>query len=99
MANPQDCVAASTRYSEMMACLRRHGYNPQMHPLFCEALINTYGTLNEPGRPAAFKGVPVDMLYRAIEEAVPPRARIDASIMLDCLLLMVRMDGGHLFMH
>lgn len=99
VTNPQEYVAATMRYSEMMPWLRRRGYNPQMHPLFCEALINTYGTLNEAIRPTVFGAVTVELLNRAIEEAVPPRARLDASIMLDCLLLMVRMDGGPIFMY
>ncbi|XP_064910793.1 speriolin isoform X3 [Columba livia] len=99
VTNPQDYVAATRRYAEMMPWLRRRGYNPQMHPLFCEALINTYGTLNEATRPAVFGAVTVELLNRAIEEAVPLRARLDASIMLDCLLFMVRMDGGPIFMY
>ncbi|OPJ82561.1 hypothetical protein AV530_008789 [Patagioenas fasciata monilis] len=99
VTSPQEHVAATSRYSEMMMMLRRRGYNPKMHPLFCEALVNTYGTVSDAARPSVFAAVTAELLKRAIEETMPPRARLDGFIMLDCLLFMVRMGDGPIFMY
>lgn len=98
MGNAQGNVNANLRYMDVMARLRRCGYDSKRHPLFCEVLVNAYGLLPDISKPEILDIINPGLLSHAVQTVLPPRAVLDGLILLDCLVEMVRMDGGLMFM-
>ncbi|XP_045357030.1 speriolin-like protein isoform X2 [Leopardus geoffroyi] len=86
------------RYLMLTARLERLGYNREVHPVFSEFLINTYGILKQRpdlradplhSSPAALRKLVIDV--------VPPKFLGDALLLLTCLCELSKEDRKPLF--
>ncbi|XP_047654412.1 speriolin-like protein isoform X1 [Phacochoerus africanus] len=86
------------RYLTLTARLERLGYSRDVHPVFSEFLINTYGILKQRpdlranplhGSPAALRKLVIDV--------VPPKFLGDSLLLLNCLCELSKEDGRPLF--
>ncbi|XP_066111032.1 speriolin-like protein isoform X1 [Saccopteryx bilineata] len=86
------------RYLALMARLEKLGYNRDVHPVFSEFLINTYGILKQRpdlranplhSSPAALRKLVIDI--------VPPKFLGDSLLLLNCLCELSKEDSKPLF--
>ncbi|ELK34015.1 PREDICTED: speriolin-like protein [Myotis davidii] len=86
------------RYLTLMARLEKLGYNREVHPVFSEFLINTYGILKQRpdlranplhSSPAALRKLVIDI--------VPPKFLGDSLLLLNCLCELSKEDSKPLF--
>lgn len=86
------------RYLTLMARLEKLGYNRDVHPVFSEFLINTYGILKQRpdlrsnplhSSPAALRKLVIDI--------VPPKFLGDSLLLLNCLCELSKEDSKPLF--
>nr|XP_042093941.1 speriolin-like protein isoform X1 [Ovis aries] len=86
------------RYLTLTARLERLGYNRDVHPVFSEFLINTYGILKQRpdlranplhSSPAALRKLVIDV--------VPPKFLGDSLLLLNCLCELSKEDSRPLF--
>nr|XP_012423480.1 PREDICTED: speriolin-like protein isoform X1 [Odobenus rosmarus divergens] len=86
------------RYLTLTARLERLGYNRDVHPVFSEFLINTYGILKQRpdlranplhSSPAALRKLVIDV--------VPPKFLGDSLLLLTCLCELSKEDHKPLF--
>ncbi|XP_039113037.1 speriolin-like protein isoform X2 [Hyaena hyaena] len=86
------------RYLTLTARLERLGYNRDVHPVFSEFLINTYGILKQRpdlranplhSSPAALRKLVIDV--------VPPKFLGDSLLLLTCLCELSKEDRKPLF--
>ncbi|XP_076975362.1 formimidoyltransferase-cyclodeaminase isoform X1 [Tamandua tetradactyla] len=86
------------RYLTLTARLEKLGYSRDVHPVFSEFLINTYGILKQRpdlrahplhSSPAALRKLVIDV--------VPPKFLGDSLLLLSCLCELSREDGRPLF--
>lgn len=86
------------RYLSLMARLEKLGYNREVHPVFSEFLINTYGILKQRpdlranplhSSPAALRKLVIDI--------VPPKFLGDSLLLLNCLCELSKEDSKPLF--
>ncbi|XP_062935138.1 speriolin-like protein [Cynocephalus volans] len=86
------------RYLTLMARLEKLGYNRDVHPVFSEFLINTYGILKQRpdlranplhSSPAALRKLVIDI--------VPPKFLGDSLLLLNCLCDLSKEDSKPLF--
>ncbi|XP_040842701.1 speriolin-like protein [Ochotona curzoniae] len=86
------------RYLTLTARLERLGYNREVHPVFSEFLINTYGILKQRpdlranplhSSPAALRKLLIDV--------VPPKFLGDSLLLLNCLCELSKADSKPLF--
>ncbi|XP_022371888.1 speriolin-like protein [Enhydra lutris kenyoni] len=86
------------RYLTLTARLERLGYNRDVHPVFSEFLINTYGILKQRpdlradplhSSPAALRKLVIDV--------VPPKFLGDSLLLLTCLCELSKQDHKPLF--
>ncbi|XP_058887960.1 speriolin-like protein isoform X3 [Acipenser ruthenus] len=86
------------RYCALMSQLERFGYNWEIHPAFCEFIINTYGILKQrpQEQPQVAYNDPVALRKVAID-TVPAKFLRDSMLILNCLCELSRRDGKPLF--
>ncbi|XP_007946871.1 speriolin-like protein [Orycteropus afer afer] len=86
------------RYLTLTARLEKLGYNRDVHPVFSEFLINTYGILKQRpdlrahplhSSPAALRKLVIDI--------VPPKFLGDSLLLLNCLCELSKEDSKPLF--
>ncbi|XP_036099468.1 speriolin-like protein [Molossus molossus] len=86
------------RYLMLMARLEKLGYSRDVHPVFSEFLINTYGILKQRpdlranplhSSPAALRKLVIDI--------VPPKFLGDSLLLLNCLCELSKEDSKPLF--
>nr|XP_008529620.1 PREDICTED: LOW QUALITY PROTEIN: speriolin-like protein [Equus przewalskii] len=86
------------RYLTLTARLEKLGYNREVHPVFSEFLINTYGILKQRpdlranplhSSPAALRKLVIDI--------VPPKFLGDSLLLLNCLCELSKEDSRPLF--
>ncbi|XP_006163192.1 speriolin-like protein isoform X2 [Tupaia chinensis] len=86
------------RYLTLTARLEKLGYNREVHPVFSEFLINTYGILKQRpdlranplhSSPAALRKLVIDV--------VPPKFLGDSLLLLNCLCELSKEDSKPLF--
>ncbi|XP_006876176.1 PREDICTED: speriolin-like protein isoform X3 [Chrysochloris asiatica] len=86
------------RYLTLTARLEKLGYNRDVHPVFSEFLINTYGILKQRpdlrahplhSNPAALRKLVIDI--------VPPKFLGDSLLLLNCLCELSKEDSKPLF--
>ncbi|KAK6484861.1 speriolin-like protein [Huso huso] len=86
------------RYCALMSQLERFRYNWEIHPAFCEFIINTYGILKQrpQEQPQVAYNDPVALRKVAID-TVPAKFLRDSMLILNCLCELSRRDGKPLF--
>ncbi|XP_031824162.1 speriolin-like protein isoform X3 [Sarcophilus harrisii] len=86
------------RYLTLTTRLEKLGYNREVHPVFSEFLINTYGILKQRpdlrsnplhNNPAALRKLVIDI--------VPPKFLGDSLLLLNCLCELSKEDSKPLF--
>ncbi|XP_010634690.1 speriolin-like protein isoform X1 [Fukomys damarensis] len=86
------------RYLTLTARLEKLGYSREVHPVFSEFLINTYGILKQRpdlranplhSSPAALRKLVIDI--------VPPKFLGDSLLLLNCLCELAKEDSKPLF--
>ncbi|KAM9695338.1 speriolin-like protein [Trichechus inunguis] len=86
------------RYLTLTARLEKLGYNRDVHPVFSEFLINTYGILKQ--RPD-LRAHPLHSspaaLRKLIIDIVPPKFLGDSLLLLNCLCELSKEDSKPLF--
>uniref|UniRef100_A0A8C0J9B7 Speriolin C-terminal domain-containing protein n=1 Tax=Chelonoidis abingdonii TaxID=106734 RepID=A0A8C0J9B7_CHEAB len=90
--------AMMQRYLSLTARLEKIGYNPDVHPVFSEFLINTYGILKQ--RPdvhsSPLHSSPAD-LRKVVIDIVPSKFLGDTLLLLNCLCELSKEDSKPLF--
>ncbi|KAL8173258.1 UNVERIFIED_CONTAM: Speriolin-like protein [Gekko kuhli] len=90
--------AMTQRYLDLIAHLEKMGYHIDIHPVFSEFLINTYGILKQ--RPDLnsdpMHNSPVE-LRKMVIDTVPPRFLGDTLLLLSCLCELSKEDSKNLF--
>nr|XP_014344928.1 PREDICTED: speriolin-like protein isoform X2 [Latimeria chalumnae] len=89
----------SQRYISLMHLLGKLGYQRDVHPVFSEFLINTYGILKQQPE-ADMMDVVSDnpaALRRLVIDTVPAKFLRDTLLLLNCLCELSRMDSKALF--
>nr|XP_015214587.1 PREDICTED: speriolin-like protein isoform X5 [Lepisosteus oculatus] len=86
------------RYDSLMSQLEKFGYNPKVHPAFCEFVVNTYGILKHrpEGQPPVVYSDPIT-LRKLTRDTVPAKFLQDSLLILNCLCELSRTDGKPLF--
>ncbi|XP_007537978.1 speriolin-like protein isoform X2 [Erinaceus europaeus] len=86
------------RYLALTARLEKLGYNREVHPVFSEFLINTYGILKQRPdlRANPLHGSPA-ALRRLLIDVVPPKFLGDSLLLLSCLCELSKEDSKPLF--
>ncbi|XP_055975816.1 speriolin-like protein [Sorex fumeus] len=86
------------RYLTLTTRLEKLGYNRDVHPVFSEFLINTYGILKQ--RPD-LRANPLHSspaaLRRLVIDVVPPKFLGDSLLLLNCLCELSKEDSKPLF--
>ncbi|XP_067404795.1 speriolin-like protein isoform X1 [Emydura macquarii macquarii] len=86
------------RYLSLTARLEKMGYNRDVHPVFSEFLINTYGILKQ--RPdlhsSPYHSSPAD-LRKIVIDFVPSKFLGDTLLLLNCLCELSKEDSKPLF--
>uniref|UniRef100_A0A674I7U6 Speriolin C-terminal domain-containing protein n=1 Tax=Terrapene triunguis TaxID=2587831 RepID=A0A674I7U6_9SAUR len=86
------------RYLSLAARLEKMGYNRDVHPVFSEFLINTYGILKQ--RPdlhsSPLHSSPAD-LRKIVIDIVPSKFLGDTLLLLNCLCELSKEDSKPLF--
>nr|XP_060639543.1 speriolin-like protein [Anolis sagrei ordinatus] len=86
------------RYLDLTARLEKMGYQVDIHPVFSEFLINTYGILKQ--RPDLssnpLHNSPAD-LRKVVIDIVPPKFLGDTLLLLNCLCELSKEDNKALF--
>ncbi|XP_077686673.1 speriolin-like protein [Eretmochelys imbricata] len=90
--------AMMQRYLSLAARLERMGYSRDVHPVFSEFLINTYGILKQ--RPdlhsSPLHSSPAD-LRKIVIDIVPSKFLGDTLLLLNCLCELSKEDSKPLF--
>lgn len=90
--------AMMQRYLSLAARLEKMGYNRDVHPVFSEFLINTYGILKQ--RPdlhsSPLHSSPAD-LRKIVIDIVPSKFLGDTLLLLNCLCELSKEDSKPLF--
>ncbi|XP_074858006.1 speriolin-like protein [Carettochelys insculpta] len=90
--------AMTQRYLSLTGRLEKMGYNRDVHPVFSELLINTYGILKQ--RPdlhaSPLHSSPAE-LRKVVIEVVPSKFLSDTLLLLNCLCELSKDDGKPLF--
>ncbi|XP_077170241.1 speriolin-like protein isoform X2 [Paroedura picta] len=90
--------AMTQRYLDLFAHLEKMGYHSDIHPVFSEFLINTYGILKQ--RPDLNSDPthnnPAE-LRKMVIDTVPPRFLGDTLLLLNCLCELSKEDNKSLF--
>ncbi|XP_060088086.1 speriolin-like protein [Heteronotia binoei] len=90
--------AMTQRYLDLITHLEKMGYNIDVHPVFSEFLINTYGILKQ--RPdlnsSPIHNSPAE-LRKMVIDTVPPRFLGDTLLLLNCLCELSKDDNKSLF--
>ncbi|XP_020670488.3 speriolin-like protein [Pogona vitticeps] len=90
--------AITQRYLDLTARLEKMGYHTEIHPVFSEFLINTYGILKQRpdqnsnpmhNNPAELRKIVIDI--------VPPKFLGDTLLLLNCLCELSKEDNKALF--
>lgn len=86
------------RYLTLTARLEKLGYNRDVHPVFSEFLINTYGILKQRPdlRTSPLHSSPA-ALRRLVIDVVPPKFLGDSLLLLNCLCELSKEDSKPLF--
>ncbi|XP_059582248.1 speriolin-like protein [Alligator mississippiensis] len=90
--------AMTQHYLSLLTRLEKMGYNCNVHPVFSEFLINTYGILKQ--RPdlnsSPIQSSPND-LRKIVIDTVPSKFLGDTLLLLNCLCELSKEDGKPLF--
>ncbi|KAF7243616.1 Speriolin-like protein, partial [Varanus komodoensis] len=90
--------AMTQRYLDLTVRLEKMGYQTEIHPLFSEYLINTYGILKQ--RPDLTSNPvhnsPAD-LRKIVIDIVPSKFLGDTLLLLNCLCELSKEDNKALF--
>ncbi|KAM6459241.1 speriolin-like protein [Liasis olivaceus] len=90
--------AMTQRYRDLIAHLEKMGYCTEVHPVFSEFLINTYGILKQ--RPdlgsSPINNSPND-LRKMVIDIVPAKFLGDTLLLLNCLCELSKEDNKALF--
>ncbi|KAJ7344554.1 hypothetical protein JRQ81_000504 [Phrynocephalus forsythii] len=90
--------AITQRYLDLIARLEKMGYQTEIHPVFSEFLINTYGILKQ--RPDQNSNPthnnPAE-LRKMVIDIVPPKFLGDTLLLLNCLCELSKEDNKALF--
>ncbi|XP_025030349.1 speriolin-like protein [Python bivittatus] len=90
--------AMTQRYRDLIARLEKMGYCTEVHPVFSEFLINTYGILKQ--RPdlgsSPMNNSPND-LRKMVIDIVPAKFLGDTLLLLNCLCELSKEDNKALF--
>ncbi|KAM4608084.1 speriolin-like protein [Discoglossus pictus] len=88
------------RYTEIMNRLKKYGYDPRVHPIFSEYLVNTYGIMKDrplPGTSELVSYSDPEVLRKMAAEAMPADVLKDVHLLLNCLINLAKEDGKPLF--
>ncbi|XP_069075467.1 speriolin-like protein [Pleurodeles waltl] len=88
------------RYQDMMCRLKKYGYDPRVHPIFSEYLVNTYGIMKDrplPGSGELASFSDPEVLRKMASEAMPADVLKDVQLLLNCLVQLAKEDGKPLF--
>ncbi|MEE6463023.1 hypothetical protein FKM82_005741 [Ascaphus truei] len=88
------------KYQEVMEKLKKHGYEPKIHPTFAEYIVNVYGIIKEYPIPGSIDLQhlldPVN-LKKIANSTVPASDLKDVLILLECLSNLSKEDGKPVF--
>ncbi|XP_021112093.1 speriolin-like protein [Heterocephalus glaber] len=86
------------RYLTLTAWLEKLGYRCEVHPVFTEFLINTYGILKQrPDLRANPLHSSLAVLRKLVIDIVPPKFLGDSLLLLNCLCELAKEDSKPLF--
>ncbi|XP_029958143.1 speriolin-like protein [Salarias fasciatus] len=88
----------SRRYAEVMATLQQLGFKAELHPLFTEFIVNTYGILKHKNSTLEADFNNPDFLREVVVSVTPAPLQKDMLIVLTCLCKMAEKDKNPLLL-
>ncbi|MEE6526678.1 hypothetical protein FKM82_027456, partial [Ascaphus truei] len=91
------------RFMDIMNRLKKYGYDPCVHPIFSEYLVNTYGGIMKdhvfglPGHSKLVVYSDPEVMRKMAAEAMPAGMLKYVDVLLNCLINLAKEDGKPLF--
>eukprot|EP00062_Callorhinchus_milii_P012253 gi/632959091/ref/XP_007895426.1/ PREDICTED: speriolin-like protein [Callorhinchus milii] len=87
-----------TRNNQVMARLQNAGYNPGVHDIFAETIVNAYGILKEKPKFQSLANLnDPNYLRNMINQSAPANIKANMLLLVNCLWSLSTNDGRPMF--